>query len=199
VRTIEVTSFAEVVMAPAAADAPIRPSASCSCRPKSCATKTPSCARAARAAPEMPWLLHSMMVHDAPVTPSRSRRTARASSAAATPQPRRSAMLTGQLSGAEGSVLDPVVAIRYTITLQPDQFATVDIVTGMTEQREAALHLIDKYQDRHLADRVFELAWTHSQVVLRQLNASEADAQLYGRLANAVIYPNAALRADAAT
>jgi cellobiose phosphorylase len=45
---------------------------------------------------------------------------------------------------------------------------------------------------------VFELAWTHSQVVLRQLNASEADAQLYGRLANAVIYPNAALRADAA-
>jgi len=43
---------------------------------------------------------------------------------------------------------------------------------------------------------VFELAWTHSQVVLRQLNASEAEAQLYARLANHVIYPNAALRAD---
>src|SRR5471032_2647596 len=67
----------------------------------------------------------------------------------------------------------------------------------MTETRDAALHLIDKYQDRHLADRVFELAWTHSQVVLRQLNASETDAQLYGRLANTVIYPNAGLRAYA--
>ncbi|MEG2982008.1 MAG: cyclic beta 1-2 glucan synthetase, partial [Stenotrophomonas sp.] len=96
-----------------------------------------------------------------------------------------------------GSVLDPIVAIRYVITLEPDQAVTVDSVTGMVEQREAALHLIDKYQDRHLADRVFELAWTHSQVVLRQLNASEADAQLYARLANAVIYPNAALRAEA--
>jgi cyclic beta-1,2-glucan synthetase len=81
-------------------------------------------------------------------------------------------------------VLDPVVAIRYTITLEPDQAAIVDVVTAHDRARDTALHLIDKYQDRHLADRVFELAWTHSQVVLRQLNASEADAQLYARLAN---------------
>lgn len=32
--------------------------------------------------------------------------------------------------------------------------------------------------------------------MLRQLNASEADAQLYGRLANSVLYANASLRAD---
>ena len=57
------------------------------------------------------------------------------------------------------------------------------------------LQLIDKYQDRSLADRVFDLTWTHSQVVLRQLNATEADAQLYGRLAGSVIYANASLRA----
>ena len=43
---------------------------------------------------------------------------------------------------------------------------------------------------------MFELAWTHSQVVLRQLNASEADAQLYGRLAGAVIYTQAGVRAE---
>ena len=40
------------------------------------------------------------------------------------------------------------------------------------------------------------MAWTHSQVVLRQINATEADAQLYGRLASSVIYANASLRAD---
>src|SRR6202008_18205 len=103
------------------------------------------------------------------------------------------------LRGGEGSVLDPIVAIRYKLTLEPDEVVILDVVTGMTDTREAALHLIDKYQDRHLADRVFELAWTHSHVVLRQLNASEGDAQLYGRLASHVIYPNAALRADPAT
>ena len=58
------------------------------------------------------------------------------------------------------------------------------------------LGLVEKYQDRRLADRVFDLAWTHSQVVLRQLNATEADAQLYGRLASSIIYANASLRAD---
>ena len=46
-----------------------------------------------------------------------------------------------------------------------------------------------------LADRVFELAWTHSQILLRQLNATEADAQVYGRLAGSIIYANASLRA----
>ena len=70
------------------------------------------------------------------------------------------------------------------------------MVTGIGETRDAALKLIEKYQDRRLADRVFELAWTHNQVVLRQINATEADAQLYARLANSVIYANSSLRAD---
>ncbi|MCK7541706.1 MAG: hypothetical protein MZV63_67875 [Marinilabiliales bacterium] len=47
-----------------------------------------------------------------------------------------------------------------------------------------------------LANRVFELAWTYSQVILRQINASESDTQLYGRLASSVIYANSSLRAD---
>ena len=42
---------------------------------------------------------------------------------------------------------------------------------------------------------MFELAWTHSQVVLRQLDATEADTQLYGRLASSILYANPLLRA----
>ncbi|WP_229256619.1 GH36-type glycosyl hydrolase domain-containing protein [Duganella lactea] len=202
VRTIEVTSYAEVVMAPAAADNAHPAFSKLFVQTEILKDENAIlCTRRPRGAHEVsPWMLHSMMVHDAPVTgvsfeTDRARFIGRGNTAAAP-----GAMLEqGPLSGAEGSVLDPVVAIRYTITLKPDQYATVDIVTGMAEQRDAALHLIDKYQDRHLADRVFELAWTHSQVVLRQLNASEADGQLYSRLANSVIYPNAGLRAEAAT
>ena len=69
-------------------------------------------------------------------------------------------------------------------------------MTGIGESREAALNLVEKYQDKQIANRVFELAWTHSQVVLRQINASESDAQLYGRLASSVIFANSSLRAD---
>ncbi len=199
-RTIEITSFAEVVMAPAAADAAHPAFSKLFVQTEILRHENAIlCTRRPRAKDEqMPWMLHLMMVHDATVgdvsfETDRAKFIGRGRTALAP------LALSGgaPLSGGEGSVLDPVVAIRYQITLEPDQVVVVDIATGMTDTREAAVHLIDKYQDRHLADRVFELAWTHSQVVLRQLNASEADAQLYARLANTVIYPNAALRADA--
>ena len=103
----------------------------------------------------------------------------------------------GALSDTEGSVLDPIAAIRHRMTIEAGATATIDMVTGAGETRDAVLHLVDKYQDRRLADRVFELTWTHSQVVLRQLNATEADSQLYARLASSVIYANASLRAPA--
>ena len=93
-------------------------------------------------------------------------------------------------------MLDPIVAIRYRITLDPERPATINIVTGIGETRDVCMGLIEKYQDRRLADRVFDLAWTHSQVLLRQINATEADAQLYGRLAGSVLYANSSLRAD---
>ena len=96
-----------------------------------------------------------------------------------------------RLSNSEGSVLDPIVAVRSRITLAARESAVINIVTGVGDTREACLELLEKYQDRRLADRVFDLAWTHSQVALRQLNATEADAQLYQRLAGSVIYANA--------
>jgi cellobiose phosphorylase len=198
-RTIEVTSYAEVVLAPPAADA-LHPAFSnlfvqteiiserqailCTRRPRSLAEQPP-------------WMFHLTAVHGAAggeisYETDRMRFIGRGRTAAA-PQAMDE---VATLSGSAGSVLDPIVAIRHRITLEPEQTATVDMVCGIAATRDAALSLAGKYQDRHLADRVFELAWTHSQVVLRQINATEADAQLYGRLAGSVIYANSALRAD---
>ncbi|BBB59038.1 hypothetical protein UNDKW_0765 [Undibacterium sp. KW1] len=198
-RTIDFTSYAEVVLAPAAADA-MHPAFSklfveteildaqhailCSRRPRSVDEKIPS-------------MFHLMALHGASLD-SASYETDRAKfigrgNTLEAP----AAMRVSRLSDSQGSVLDPVVAIRYQITLEPEQAVTLDVVTGVAENRELCIALIDKYQDKHLADRVIELSWTHSQVVLRQLNISETDAQLYGRLANSVIYMNPLLRADA--
>jgi cellobiose phosphorylase len=102
------------------------------------------------------------------------------------------------LSNTEGPVLDPIVSIQYRVTLNPYESVTMDMVFGISESREMTEGLIEKYQDPSFMDRAFELAWTHSQVILRQINATEADAQLYARLASSVIYSNTAQRADAA-
>jgi cellobiose phosphorylase len=158
------------------------------------------CTRRPRSIDESaPWMFHLMAVHGADIgeisyETDRMQFIGRGNTVAA-PHALNGA---AALSGSQGSVLDPIVAIRYRITLDPDESATIDIVSGIGETRDAALSLVDKYQDRRIADRVLELAWTHAQVVLRQINATEADAQLYGRLASSVSYANSSLRADAA-
>jgi cellobiose phosphorylase len=200
-RAIEVTSYAEVVLAPPAADA-LHPAFSnlfvqteiirerqailCTRRPRSLEERPP-------------WMFHLMAAHGADIEETsyetdRMRFIGRGRTVAAP----RAMSERAALSGTEGSVLDPIVAIRYRITLDPEQSATIDMVSGIGETRDAALSLVTKYQDRRLADRVFDLAWTHSSVTLRQINATESDAQLYGRLAGSVIYANPSLRADAA-
>ncbi len=200
-REIDVTSYAEVVIAPAAADAmhpafsnlfvqteiiPARHAILCTRRPRSVGEKAP-------------WMFHLMTVHgaeagEASYETDRARFIGRGRNAVAP----LAMSEPGMLSGGEGSVLDPIVAIRHAVMLDPDQTVTINRVTGICETRAMAVGLIEKYQDQHLADRVFDLTWTHSQVVLRQLNATEADAQLYARLAGSVIHANPGLRAEAA-
>ena len=102
----------------------------------------------------------------------------------------------GDLSNTSGAVLDPIISIRCRLTLEPDALATLDLLTGVADTRENCIALIEKYHDRHLANRIFGLAWTHGQVLLHQLNSSEADAQLYGKLASAIIYSSSARRAN---
>ena len=203
-RAIDVTSYAEVVLAPPAAD-DLHPAFSnlfvqteiihrqrailCTRRPRS-------------QGEQAPWMLHLMAVHGAEIgdvsyETDRMQFIGRGNTVA-DPQAMSwgSGFYSGALSGSEGSVLDPIVAIRYRITLDPEESATINMVSGIGETRDAALGLVEKYQDRRLADRVFDLAWTHGQVLLRQFNASAADAQLYGRLAGSIIYANASLRTD---
>ena len=197
-RTIDITSYAEVVLASPAADA-LHPAFSnlfvqTEIVPHQRAIIVTRRPRSVDEQP--PWMFHVMAVHGADAgemsyETDRMRFIGRANTVAA---PVAMSSLS-PLSGSAGPVLDPIVAIQCRMTLDPGASATVNIVTGVGETRDGCVRLIGKYQDRHLTDRVFELAWTHSQVLLRQINATEADVQLYGRLAASVLYANSALRA----
>jgi cellobiose phosphorylase len=206
-RTIDVTSYAEVVLAPPAADA-LHPAFSNLFVQAEIIRRQQAvlCMRRPRSRDEhSPWMFHLMAVHGAKIEDvscetDRMRFIGRGNTVA-DPQ-----AITGPagftaapLSGSEGSVLDPVVAIRHRIMLEPEEPVTVNIVTGVGATRDIALSLVQKYHDRRLANRVFDLAWTHSQVLLQQFNTSEADAQLYGRLAGSILYANSSMRADPGT
>ncbi len=198
-RTIEVTSYAEVVLAPQVADA-IQPSFGNLFVQTSIlrARRAILCTRRPRSIGEhVPWSFHLLAARGAEITglsyeTDRMKFVGRGRTVGA---PLALDDATA-LSGTEGSVLDPVVAIRGCVSLEPGQSATLDFVSGAGGSREACMGLIEKYQDRHLADRVLDLAWTHSNVILSQINATTSDAQLYRHLASSVLYGNAALRAE---
>ncbi|MEO6719555.1 MAG: glucoamylase family protein [Ferruginibacter sp.] len=200
-RSIAITSYAEVVMASAIGDE-VHPAFSNLFvqteinKPRHAIL----CTRRPRSEDErLPWMFHSMKVHDAEVR-NISYETNRANFigrgySVHDPVAMRQ---DSALSNTEGSVLDPVISIQYRIILEPGQTATCDMIIGIADTKELCNILVEKYQDRHLTNRVLELAWTHSLLVMRQINASEADAQLYARLSSSVIFSNASLRADPA-
>ncbi len=108
------------------------------------------------------------------------------------------ALDAGKLDGNQGAVLDPIMSTKCRITIMPSSTATIDLIYGICESREESEALMHKYRDKNLKKRALELSWTHSQVLLRQINATEADAQLFGKLAASVIYSNPAFRANEA-
>ena len=197
-RTIEVTSYAEVVLAPPSQDAThpafsnlfvqtelLRPLGAilCTRRPRS-------------ADEQPPWMTHLLKVNgeavgDISFETSRAKFIGRGRTVTK-PEAMDNA---GPLSNTEGYVLDPIVSIRHMVRLKPGESTRIDIVTGITDTREATVALAEKYHDPRLSDRVYEMAWTHSQVELRHINATESDVQLYLRLAGSVIYANARHRA----
>ena len=104
----------------------------------------------------------------------------------------------GELSGATGAVLDAIFALRTRVRVERGQSATVAFTTLVATSRERAFELADRYQEPHAAQRALDLAWTRSQVELREAGLSPADAAVFQELAGHLFYGNPALRAPQA-
>ncbi len=198
-RYIEVTSYAEVVLAPSNADAAHTAFSNLFVQTEILAQRNAIiCTRRPRSVDEKnPCMFHLMKVHRAEIV-SVTYETDRSKFIGRGNTINQPSFLENKdgLSGTQGSVLDPVISIQYRIVIEPQETATVDMLMGIADTKEICNALVEKYQDRFLRSRAIELSWTHSQVVLRQINAAEEDAQLYAKLAGSVIFTNPTLRAD---
>ncbi len=196
-REIEITSYAEIVLAPAADDLahpafgklfveteylPERTALLCSRRPRS----TDEAAL---------WAVHVLSLEGRTQGPlewetDRSRFLGRGRGAD-DPQ----ALDGRSLSGTTGVVLDPIVSLRQRIRLAPGGFVRLSFATGMALSRDTALALAQKYHEPSSAARTFALAFAHAQSALRHLGIASEDALLYERLASRVLYADRSLRA----
>ncbi|MGE0553870.1 MAG: glucoamylase family protein [Gemmatimonadales bacterium] len=104
----------------------------------------------------------------------------------------------GPLAGTTGAVLDPIFALRTRVRIDPGASASVTFTTLVATSRERAFELAGRYHDPHAAQRALDLAWTSSQLELRELGLTPADATVFQELAGHVFFGNPAARAPAA-
>src|SRR5262245_38905948 len=98
------------------------------------------------------------------------------------------------LTGTVGGVLDPIFSLRRCVRVAPGATVRVAFWTMAAPTREAVLDLVDKHRDPTAYERAVTLAWTQAQVQLHHLGVGPDEAQLFQRLANRVLYSDPTLR-----
>jgi len=200
-REIEVTSYAEIVLAPAADDLAHPAFGKLFVETEYLPERTALlCSRRKRAPEEEAlWAVHVLSLEGRTQGPvewetDRSRFLGRGRS------PDDPQAVDGRsLSGTTGVVLDPVVSLRQRIRLAPGGFVRLSFATGMALSRDTALALAQKYHEPSSAARTFALAFAHAQSALRHLGITGEEALLYERLASRVLYADRSLRAGPET
>jgi len=98
------------------------------------------------------------------------------------------------LSDTVGTVLDPVLALRHRVKIAPGETARIAFWLGVAPSRAEVLALVGKYRDGAAFERVKALARTHAEAQLRDLGLESEEAELFQRLANRVLYADSSLR-----
>jgi len=98
------------------------------------------------------------------------------------------------LSNTVGAVLDPIVSLRRLVRLAPGATARVTFSTLVAPSRDEALALADEYNNPTTFERAATLAWTRAQVQLHHLGIDPDEAYLFQELAGQILYSAPALR-----
>ena len=201
-RDIELTSYAEIVLAPPLADAAHQAFSKLFVQTEYLATAGAILATRRRRSPgeaEL-WAAHLAVVEgeaigEVEIETDRARFLGRGNDVG-----NAVAVFDGRrLSNTVGAVLDPIFALRRRVRVPAGGVARIAFWTVVATSREALLDAIDKHQDTNAFERAATLAWTQAQVQLRHLDVAPGQANLYQRLAGHVLYANPALRSSSDT
>ena len=198
-RTVELTSYSEIVLAPRGADAAHQAFSKMFVHTEYLPATGALLATRRRRGPGEPelWAAHLAVVEGVAVggieiETDRARFIGRGheiGDAIAATDGRR-------LSGTVGSVLDPVFALRRRLQVPAGGRARIAFWTVVASSRESVLDAIDRHLDVNAFTRATTLAWTQAQVQLRHLDIDAAEASDFQRLAGHVLYANPALRSS---
>ena len=196
-RDIELTSYAEVVLAPAQADATHPAFSNLFIETEFIAAENALLAhrRKRSAEDEEIWGVHVVVAEsDAVGAAQYETDRGRFLGRGHTPADPVAVVEDRPLSNTVGAVLDPVFSLRRRVRVKPRQTVRVLFATAVAHSREVAMTLADKYHDANVFGRQARLAWTRAQVEMSHLNLDAEEAHLFQRLAGRVLYSDPSLR-----
>ena len=198
-RTIEITSYAELVLAPPAADAAHPAFSKMFVRTEWIADPGLILATRGRRSPTEPeiWAAHLAVVEGSEVVGPPEIETDRARFLGRGRDVHKPVALDGdaRLSGTVGTVLDPVFALRHRVRVPAGKSVHIAYWTVVASSRNEVIDLADKHHDPNAFDRASTLAWTQAQVQLHHLGIDPEEAGLLQRLAGRLLYADASMRA----
>ncbi|TAL47261.1 MAG: phosphorylase, partial [Methylovulum sp.] len=98
------------------------------------------------------------------------------------------------LTNTVGAVLDPIFSLRTRVRIAAGATRHVTFTTLVATTRQAVEELADKYRNVAAFERVSAMAWTHAHVQLHHLRTKPDEAQLFQDLANRLLYTDPSLR-----
>ena len=202
VREVEVTSYAELVLAPQSSDVAHPAFSKLFVETEYLPAVGAVLATRRRRAPSEPevWAAHLSVV-DGQVVGRPEIETDRArflgrGNGVRTPI----AVIDGRpLSNTVGTVLDPIFAMRRRVRVARGATVRVDFWTVVASTRAAVLDLVDQHRDTTAFGRAGTLAWTQAQVQLHHLGIDAGEAGLFQTLAGHVVYAAPAMRPSSDT
>ncbi|MDZ7601592.1 MAG: glucoamylase family protein, partial [Hoeflea sp.] len=199
-REIDLTSYAELVLAPLASDIAHQAFSKMFVVTDFLPELGVLIATRRRRSPSDPevWAAHIAVVEGTEAAPIQFE-TDRARFIGAGRSIASAAMAQSDLSQTTGTVLDPIFAIRRSVTVPAGGMARVTFWTIVADDPEILLDLVDRHRDPSAFDRAVTLAWTKAQVQLRHLGMTQATATDFQRLGGMLVRGDAGLRAPAAS
>ncbi|NLY43378.1 MAG: glycosyl transferase [Clostridiaceae bacterium] len=94
------------------------------------------------------------------------------------------------LSQTVGPVLDPIMSLRCRVRIKPGETVRVTYVTGTSDKKEELIKIAQKYQDAAAVARAFELAWTRSQVENRYLGLASEEEKIIQEMTSHLLFPS---------
>ena len=195
-RDIDVTSYAEIVLATAASDAAHPAFSNLFIETEYVAAhETLLATRRRGLAEEIEiWLAHVIAVDGEVIgelewETSRERFVGRGRRVRA-PQAERNEY---RLSNTVGAVLDPIVSLRRRVRIPPGQSVRILFSTLVAPSRDAVLALADKYRAATAFESLAD-AWRQSDLASHDDRFEPGEPQLFQTLAGHILYPDKMLR-----